>query len=120
MFCPTGMTPDPENPHPPTPFFLVIETVIYFNPYKILETTLDFVQILNKSILDLEEMIIHKLKFIPKEFKHTVDKAMSTAVKKNSKDIKKVLKDIKKRLDHKLINAERKVSAESNIPIVPP
>ena len=120
MFCPTGMTPDPENPHPPTPFFLVIETVIYFNPYKILETTLDFEEILNKAYTDFEEMITHKLKFIPKEFKHTFDKAMSTVFRTGYKYIRKVIRDNKKRLDHKLINAERKVSAESNIPIVPP
>jgi hypothetical protein len=121
VFCPSGMAPDPENPHPPTPFFLLIETLIYFNPYKILATTLDFLQIYNKALRDLTAIIAHELNFIgSKEYKHTVDKTINSTQKLLSKEIKKNLRDIKKRLDNKLLNAERKIYAESFIPLVPP
>ena len=120
VFCPSGMIPDPENPHPPTPFFLLIETLIYFNPYKILATTLDFVHILNKALTDLQIMIAQGLNDAPKEFKHTANKIVKSSLKQGTKDVKKNLRDIKKRLDNKLINAERKIYAESFIPLVPP
>ena len=65
-------------------------------------------------------MIAQGLNDAPKEFKHTANKIVKSSLKQGTKDVKKNLRDIKKRLDNKLINAERKIYAESFIPLVPP
>lgn len=119
VLCPSGMSPGPESPHPPTPFFIQIEFLIYFNPYKILETIIDYTQQLNSATEKCSRTIANKIPGVPKPYKQTLQKQIDSSTKSVTKPIRKGLKDIKKRLDNKLINAERKVNGYSNIPIVP-
>jgi hypothetical protein len=117
VLCPSGMIPEPDSRHLPTPFFIQIEFLIYFNPYKILETTIDYTDKLNNATENFSNRLKEQAKFIPKGWAHTVQKQIAVGIKKTTRPIGKGLKDIKKRLDNKLINTERKIKGEANIPI---
>ena len=115
MLCPSGMTQTPA-----TPFYIQIEFIIFFNPYKILETIIDYTQQLNGATEKFSNTLKEQTKFLPKPVIHTVAKQVNSGIKKAARPIRKGLNDVKKRLDNKLINAERKVKGYSNIPIIPP
>jgi hypothetical protein len=117
VLCPSGMRPSPDSPYPPTPFFIKIEFIIHFNPYKILETMLDFDEILTEAISDAIIYIAHKYGY-SKETRHVFEKQNKSAIKSITKDIEKGIKDIKKSLNTKMINTERTVMGSSNIPIL--
>jgi hypothetical protein len=115
VLCPSGMRQTPA-----TPFYIQIEFLIFFNPYKILETIIDYTQQLNGATEKFSNTLANKVPGVPKPYKHTLQKQIDSSTKSVTKPIRKGLKDIKKRLDNKLINAERKVKGYSNIPLVPP
>jgi hypothetical protein len=115
VLCPSGMTQTPA-----TPFYIQIEFIIFFNPYKILETIIDYTQQLNGATEKFSNTLKEQAKILPKPVIHTVAKQVNSGIKKAARPIRKGLNDVKKRLDNKLINAERKVKGYSNIPIIPP
>lgn len=115
VLCPSGMSQVPS-----TPFYIKMTFVMYFNPYKILETIIDYTQQLNSATEKCSRTIVNKIPSVPKPYKQTLQKQIDSSTKSVTKPIRKGLKDIKKRLDNKLLNAERKVTGSVNIPIVPP